>query len=283
MNRKVVSFGKMAMLMILIIAVGVMAGCQSLEQFAQKPTVRFDRLAIEEMSFFDATAIFMLKVKNPNPIGISVSGLTYDLKLEEKPFVSGNLEKGVGIEAMETESVAIPVTVNYMDLFDSVSGYAGKDEIAYDLSGTVDVMGSALPYRSRGSLPVPDLPKVSLRSVEVSGFSIAGASVVFEMAVQNDNPFGVGLDGLVYDIALGGLSLADGRAEVGALNEKGTRKVSVPVNLDFFKLGRSAYRLLSGEKAEYALSGDMLVSVPGAGKKRVPFARTGSVPLSMAK
>lgn len=283
MYRESPLFRKAPMLLVLIIAVGLMAGCQTLKQFVRKPAVSFDRMAIEGMSLFEATAVFMLKVENPNPIGIRVSGLTYDLELEEKPFVKGNLDKGVSIAAMETESVAIPVTVNYMDLFDSVSGYAGKDEIAYELSGTVDVMGFALPYRSRGSLPVPDLPKVSLRSVDVSGFSISGASVVFEMAVKNDNSFGVGLNGLDYAISLGGLSLADGRAKVGALDEKGTRTVSVPVNVDFFKLGRSAYRLLSGENADYALSGDMVFSVPGAGDKRIPFARAGRVPLSMAQ
>jgi len=50
-------------------------------------------------------------------------------------------------------------------------------------------------------------------------------------------------------------------------------------NVNFLKLGQSAYNLLTSESSDYELSGNMKFNVPKMGQKEFPFSKVGKVPL----
>jgi len=256
------------------------AGCQSLEQFFQKPDVAFKSVSLKTMSLYDATAVFSFDVNNPNPVGATLQNLTYDLAIERKSIARGTAEKGVKIPAKGTGVVELPVCITYADVIASLAELSGKREVAYDLSGAFNFLGVAIPYHTEGTLPLPKLPAISLKKVHIADISWTGAALEFVLELKNANDFGLDVSGLTYDIAMGGKSFIHNQTRSNiSVSPNGTATVTIPADINFIWLGKSAYDVLSGKSTGYEINGEMLFNAPGAGEKRVPFQKTGKVPL----
>ena len=255
--------------------------CATLEQLIQKPTVELVGMSLRDMSLFDGTMVFKFKVTNPNPMGATLSNLSYNLKIDNNEFIKGVQDKGIRLPAGGWEIVELPLTVNYLEFFDSVTEFINNDEIPYDLSGSFGIMGFNIPYHTKGKLSIPKLPKVSLKSVDISGFSFLGASLNFVLELDNSNPFAVALNGLDYGIKLGGTEFVNGEAKtITNIAQNGKSTIKIPLNVNFLKLGQSAYNLLTGDSSEYELTGNMKFNVPKIGEKSFPFSKLGEVPFT---
>lgn len=256
------------------------AGCQSLEQFFQKPEVAFKTVSLQSMSLYDATAVFSFDVENPNPVGATLRNLTYDLAIDRKSIARGTAEKGLNIPAGGTGVVELPVSIFFADVIDSLAELAGKREVAYDLSGAFNFLGVAIPYHTAGTLPLPKLPAISLKTVRIENLSWTGAALEFVLELKNANDFGLDMSGLTYDIAMGGKSFIHSQTESGiSVSPNGAATVTIPADINFIRLGKSAYDVLTGKSTGYAISGEMLFKGPGTVEKRVPFNKSGNVPL----
>ena len=87
----------------------------------------------------------------------------------------------------------LPIVIHYDDIFESSENIPETNKLGYDLSGTMDVGPFTLPYQAKGSLNLPKIPKLSLKTIRVSEISQTYASVIFEMDIDNGNPFGQSL------------------------------------------------------------------------------------------
>jgi LEA14-like dessication related protein len=221
---------------------------------------------------------FDLKVENPNPVGISVRNVTYDLKINSRNFTKGTLDQGLKLPANGTGVIQLPVTVPYFDLFDSVAELFKRETVAYDLSGTVGVGPFDIPYRSSGELPIPKLPEIRLKSVDVAALSLTGADLVFTLGLKNVNAFPIDVTELTYDIKLGGKAFAQGLVrQTAPLQAEVETPVEVALRVSFFDLGRSAYHLLLDPSAGYELTGEMRLKNKTSGPSRIPFKLNGQV------
>ncbi len=269
-----------SLLIIVLVSFFFVFSCATLQQLVKKPEVTFESMSMRDMSLFEGTMVFHLKVSNPNPIGVHLSSLKYNLKINNKDFLNGvlDLDKGMTLRANNIEPIELPVTINYLKFLNSVSEFITKDEVSWNLTGSFQVMGFDIPYHANGQLAIPKLPKVSLRRVDVSKISFTGASLVFLLDIENKNPFAVNLNGLDYSIKVNNSRFASGKTKktthIGN-NRKST--LNIPVDVSFMELGRSAYNLLKKSSAGYELSGNMVFSVSVMGEKNFPFLKTGKV------
>lgn len=264
---------------LLLTGILCVAGCQSLEHFFQKPTVTFNSIKIKDMSIQDATAVFYFDVSNPNIVGGTLSHLTYDLAVNQKSVARGAVDKGLHIPAKGFKTVELPVSINYFDIIDSLSDIATTKEIAYDLTGTVNLMGFNLPYHTSGDFPLPELPDIIVKKINVNNLSWMGAALDVVLELENNNSFGVNLNGLEYNISVGGKSLINGKSQNGTpIPQNGKTTMNIPLDVNFIRLGKSAFDLLSRKSSEYKINGEMIFEVPG-GEKRFPFSNAGTVPL----
>jgi LEA14-like dessication related protein len=264
---------------LLFTGIQYVAGCQSLEHFFQKPTVTFNTIKIKDMTIQDATAVFYFDVSNPNPVGGTLSSLTYNLAVNQKSIASGTANKGLMIPANGLKTVELPVSINYFDIIESVTDLVTKKEIAYDLTGTFNLMGFNLPYQTSGNFPIPELPDITINKININNFSWAGAALDIVLELENNNSFGVNLNGLEYNISMGGASLVNGKSQNRtSIPQNGKTTVTIPLNVNFIKMGKSVFGLLSGESSEYEINGEMIFDAHD-GKKRFPFSNAGSVPL----
>ena len=56
-------------------------GCAALQQLVLKPPVDFEGVSVSDVSLFEETLLLKLSVNNPNPIGISLRNVAYELTL----------------------------------------------------------------------------------------------------------------------------------------------------------------------------------------------------------
>jgi len=263
---------------IVLSAVLMLGGCATIEQLVQKPQITFDSLGTRDMSLLEGTLLFRFNVNNPNPVGIHLDDILYDLDINGRRFISSRLNQGVRLAASGSSMMEIPVTVNYLDMFDSLAQFMRSDVLNYRLSGSAGVGPLRIPYRTSGNLDVPKIPDITVENIAIDSLSFSGATLRLSLGMANANAFAMKMDGLEYTARLGDVELAKGTArQIAPLAANGRSTMAVDVNLDFMKLGRSARTLLSGSSARCRLDGNMLVDTL-KGIEKVPFQFDGQVP-----
>lgn len=254
-------------------------GCATLSEFIQEPKVTLERISIKDLSLFEGTLLSQFKVTNPNPIGATIGAVSYDLKINDRDFMKDVMDKGITLKAGGTEMVELPITIRFLDLFESAAQFMKSERLTYDLSGSIGIGPFAVPYRKKGVFVLPKLPSIQLEKARISQLSLQGASMIFTFHLKNSNPFPVDLGGLNYGIKLAGETFAQGSAgKISALGQKGESRLEVPIQVDFLKLGFSAYKILTDASSEYELFGKMNFDVPRMGERSFPFQVTGQVP-----
>ena len=257
-----------------------LGGCATLQNLIEEPTLEFQKLTMKDTSLFQSTLVFVYAVTNPNPIDLSLDQLQYQVKIGDKNLAKGNLKKAINIPGKGTANVEIPVEVRYMDFFNSIAELFQKDEVTYDLSGSIGKFGLQVPFRKKGTIPVPKLPQVSLNRIDIKDLSFTKASLVVVLELINENDFKVGMDGLDYKLTLGNNELVNGKTmSIAPIMANGKSVLELPVNLNFLQLGRAAYQLLLNSSTDYEVSGDFLFQVPNLGQKDVAFLKKGNVPI----
>ncbi len=271
-----------ATVFILIAVTILITGCPILPEFLRgvydKPVITFEGMSLRNKSLFEVTQVFNFKVTNPNPVGIEVRNVAYDLKINHKKFVKGVSDKGVRVKAVGSEAFELPVTFNYPDAFESVAELVKSDEVAYDLSGYAAVGPYILPYHAKGEFSLPALPEVSLKHIKVSELSSSGASLVFILGVKNNNHFPVMVNELEYRIKLGEKKFASGTARsISPIGKNSTVTVKIIMNASFPESEQSDYNiLLTAPSSKYELSGVLRFYVRRLGEKIFPFQKVGN-------
>lgn len=264
--------------LLMLSAVLMLGGCATIEQLVQKPQIAFDSLGTRDMSLLEGTLLFRFNVNNPNPVGIHLDDILYDLDINGRRFISSRLNQGLNLAASGSSMMEIPVAVNYLDMFDSLAQFMRSDVLNYRLSGSAGVGPLRIPYRTSGKLDVPRMPDISVESIAIDSLSFSGATLKLSLGMANANAFAMKMDGLEYTARLGDVELAKGTArQIAPLAASGRSTMAVDVNLDFLKLGRNARTLLSGSSARCRLDGNMLVDTL-KGIEKIPFQFDGQVP-----
>ncbi len=239
-------------------------GCASLQGIVQKPTVQVAAVKLGSLSLSAATLHVDLKVDNPNPVGVKVRNIVYDLKINNKNLLKGTQDQGVHLPSTGSGIVELPLQVNYFDLYDSVLELFAHQTVAYDLSGSVGIGPFDIPFHTDGELPIPKLPAVRLKSVDIAAFSFTGADLVFTLGLKNSNSFPIDVNEVACDIKLGGKTFAEGLARrIDPLLANSEALLEVALRVSFFDLGRSAYQLLLEPSTGYELTGSMRIKKPG--------------------
>ncbi len=258
----------------------VFLGCAALQQLVQKPVVTLQKTDVTDLSFTEGTILFGFNVTNPNPIGVTVQKVSYQLDLNGKKFIQGVLNKGITVKASGTAPFELPITIRFMEFYQSVQDLLKSERVAYDLAGTLSIGPFEVPYKTGGSLPVPKLPEISLKNVKVTRLTLAGAGLLFTLHLKNGNSFSVSPSGLHYRIELAGTRFAEGDAEqILSMRKDGESTIELPLNVSFIELGKSAYNLLTRSASRYQISGNMRLNIPSLGTQQIPFQKSGEVSL----
>lgn len=241
-----------------------LAGCAELAKHAEtiKPTAKLTDTRLANISFEQADLVFELAVENQNPIAIKLAGLDYDLKIENQSLMSGVTAQGLEIKPVSTSTVKLPVTLKFDDLKKLPGELWQKDSFNYQLETkfVVDlpVIGNyAIPVTKVGELPVPKLPDIRIKGVQIKSLNLITAELVALVEVVNPNAFDLSFSDFNYQLNVNQQSWGQGRINQSKkIAEKGKATLEIPVKLNMASMGQTAYRMLSDKQPlEYHLTG----------------------------
>ena len=255
----------------------------------QKPQVSVAGQQITRLDFQQVGMAFDIQIDNPNPVALSLAGLDYDLKLAGHSFASGKQNKQMQLKAAGPSSFQLPLSMRFAEIYQGLKQLKGKNEVPYELTTglmiDVPLLGKLrYPVSTSGTLPLPRLPRVSVKSLTLEKLNYSGATLALKLKVNNPNGFGVALDKLRYDFKVNGKRWISGnRASLGNLAAKQGNELTLPITLNFMELGSGLYSLLKGgQDLNYNLSGqlDATGGHPLIGNFDVPINRSGKVRLA---
>ena len=245
------------------------AGCAELARHAEtiKPTAKLTDMRLENINFEQADLVFDMAVENQNPIAINLAGLNYDLKIENQSLMSGVAAQGLEIKPASTSAVQLPVTLKFDDLKKLPGELWQQDRFTYQLDTTIvvdlPVIGDyAIPVSRRGELPVPKLPEIRIKGVQLKNLNLMAAELVALVEIVNPNAFGLGLSDFNYQLNVNQQSWGQGSISKSTnVPEKGKATLEIPVKLNMVSMGQTAYQMLSNNKQplEYQLQGGVIL------------------------
>lgn len=264
--------------MVLFVAI-VLVGCAAMDQLVQKPNASFSGMRIGQADLVKGTAIFHFNVSNPNPISIRTGRITYNLKLDQRHVVSGALDQGMTLAAQGTSRLNVPITLQYLDFFDSLSELWKAKGADYALTGGFAVGPFTIPFQAHGRFDLPKMPKISLENVKIAKLTLSGARLNCRLKMDNSNAFQLALKRLDYHLVLGNRSFARASAlPDGPIAANGTTTLDFGFDISFAQLGQSAYQLLLGANADYRMDGAMVFEAADGKVDTIPIKAAGRVP-----
>ncbi len=283
-----------AVLLVAVVSVTLLSACASLRDIArhtfENPTASIAGAKISHLSFDEIGLLFDVTVKNPNIIGVQLSGFGYDFMLNDKSVLQGNQSNAMNIKSQSESKVQVPVTLRFRDLYKSLIELRYRDQFDYLLNLTLSMKAPVLgtefkiPVSKEGSIPLPKVPGVSIESVQLKRLGVSGADLTLKLKVDNRNVFGFGLKKFNFALQVAGKQwlrqTGDFQESIAA---KGSRVLSFPLSLNFFEIGRSVFSLVnSSDPLDYRLEGQVTVETasPLIGAATVPFNYEGQFRVS---
>jgi len=280
--------------LILILALGLLlifTGCAELLELlnqtqVQKPSASITDVKLSGLSFDKADLQFKISVDNPNNMAINLTGFNYDLFLNDNPFLNGVKNDPLTVDASNSSSFTLPVSLGYKKIYDTFKSLQNADSLQYkldlDIGFELPVLGNTrIPVSTSGHLPTMKLPQVKLNALKLDNLGFTGAKMVLELAVSNPNSWSLDLNKLSYALKISGNEWLSGITPKSAKIRKNQNNIiQIPFSLNFLEVGRSVYNILNGnQKLDYSLSGaaDLESSLPLVGKFNLPFQKDGKI------
>lgn len=236
-------------------------GCQLLGDLFQRPIVSLSRVDVTSVSFQGLSVNFVLAVQNPNPIGVDLARLVYQLNVDGHQFADGHTDSAAHIPAQGTGQVTIPVGIKFVDFAQSLASLFTKQKVPYSIAtklgfgtpaGVIDI-----PLSTSGTLPVPRLPDIRIANAGLGQVGLTGATFNLLLGVHNPNLFAVPLGALSYRVSIAGTQVIASSAPTGKIGAGATNPVQISTHLDFVGLGLGVVRAIQGGGADVALNGSL--------------------------
>ena len=272
----------LALLLLLLFA----GSCSTLQRLAgyEEPDIRYTDMSIERLSLEEIDLKFHFEIDNPNRVGVTLEEYAYRFLINDRDFLSGSHREQLEIASRASGSVALPLTLSYRDVYESVSSVARADSFRYTLNTEVGVNipvygKTMIPVTVEGSLPRLQMPEVGFAGFDVHSLSFSGVDMTLTLNVSNPNPMGMKLSDLNLAASISGYDLAD--LSVGDIAVASGANLTVPVrfSMGLSGLGSTLIDMLRGNREfSYEVKGDGLVELDHPAfrdMKRLPFHLIG--------
>ncbi len=123
-------------------------------------------------------------------------------------------------------------------------------------------------------------PTARLTGTHLANINFEQADLVFDLAVENQNPVAINLAGLNYDLKIENQSLISGVTAQGLeIKPVSTSTVQLPVTLKFDDLRKLPNELWQKDRFDYQLDTKIVVDLPIIGNYAIPISKSGELPV----
>jgi LEA14-like dessication related protein len=127
-----------------IAAVVFAAGCASLSGYGEPPRVNLVDLQPEQMTLFEQRYLVQLRIQNPNPEPLDVTGMSYEVELNDRAFAEGVHGESFTVAPFGEQVIDVVLVSTLFSVIDQLQGLQtdGPKSLRYRLSGTLSLKGS---------------------------------------------------------------------------------------------------------------------------------------------
>jgi LEA14-like dessication related protein len=282
---------KPKILLFVLLPVLYLGACANLEQAGEalnlrEPTAKIESVRLNALDFDGVNLAFDVRVDNPNPVGITLGGLDYDLKVMGSSFIKGNQQLGAKVAANGSSVIEAPLRLEFDQLVKTYRQLETKEEAEYlaelGVGIQVPVLGQIrVPVKHSGVFPIPKWPDVRVKGLDFSRLTMAGGEILLQLEVDNPNQFSLLLKKLEYGLKLNGSDVGGGlMSDSVTIDKDGKGVIKLPLSLNFLQLGMGLYTLLLQDKPlDYQLTGklDAASSNKLIGDFTLPLDKAGSL------
>ena len=237
------------------------------------PSVAFDGLKVNHVTFEEVDTEFLFAIDNPNPVGIDIEDFSYSLAFADVSWLDGDNPDGLLLGASGASEVSFPTNIVFKDLFDMVQASRGSDHLPFALSGdfglkldsstlvtengtsesSEDAQVVHLPYDADGDFPALRKPQFAFNKLKVKNISWNQINLDLVMDVDNEHASNLIFQRFSYDLSLGGAStlsgvvddleevIHGGESDVSSPN----KKIRLPITVDSLSVISSLWDLLT--------------------------------------
>lgn len=134
----------------------LLAGCAAL---LERPRVSIANVTLKEVKLFEQLYTLELRIQNPNDTALTITGLTFNLEVNDKAFATGLTSAGVTIERLGTGLLAVEAVSPLTSLLRQIQAaqQGGLSRLRYRLRGALYVteLGVKLPFDEQGEIELP--------------------------------------------------------------------------------------------------------------------------------
>lgn len=243
----------------------LLSACATLQEVVKEPKVSVQDVRVKAVSLSDMQLDFDLGVENPNPVGISLKGFTYQLDVEEQSLLSGERKQRIKVGANKQSTVTLPLKLVYQEMAGGLKTLVERDAIHYSLNGKLDFGLFRLPYSKSGRLKLPSLPDIRIERVELDRLSLSGINILLSLMIENDNDFPLLLDGIDYGLKLDDTTVARGKSLGSLVLEPGqSDRLDIGLSLGYGELGNMIEMLRNQSSIPVSFDGQMRLPEGGS-------------------
>jgi LEA14-like dessication related protein len=129
-------------------------GCAALQSAIETPHVTLNNLQVVDMTLLEQRYAVTLRVQNPNPIPLPITGMNFQLDINDAELGRGVTNEAVTVPAYGEALVEVKLVSNLMRIFNQIRGLESSkgQSLRYRLSGGLSIssrMGK-LPFEYLG-------------------------------------------------------------------------------------------------------------------------------------
>jgi LEA14-like dessication related protein len=266
--------GKFLVCLLLVVTVVTFSTCQTLSTIFQEPKVTLHSVDLTSITFTGAQMLCKVNVENPNGIEIPFPEIDWEFFLNSNSYVKGTIKNDQSLKARRTTVVDIPVSFNYLDVYNAISSLRGSNQadfkVALAAKFSLPVIGDKVwTLAHEGTIPLLKIPSIDFKGITLKNLSLT--KIDFELAweVQNANIFAMNIKDFSYSLTVNNSQWATGNVTGNpniAANSKTT--VSVAFSLNSLTLIREITDFVNrGTNVNFGCSGNLSL---GADMKGIP-------------
>lgn len=193
---------------------GILGSCQSYDAPIREPRVSINSVDIAGINFSGADLIVNVGVQNLNRFALPMPNIAWELFIgtgsDAVSFLQGNLPNSQSIAGRRRVTVSVPVHVTFEGLYRAFVSLVEDREAAYNIALAISfplpiVGDKVFNLDFSGALPLPQLPELSFRQVNVSRFDFFGTDLSLEIDILNTNSFPIAFPDINWNYAVNGI------------------------------------------------------------------------------
>jgi LEA14-like dessication related protein len=231
------------------------------------PKVTFNRFDLVDLDFEHIDVDFVFDVDNPNPVDIPLARFDYSLGFEGVELIAGDDPNGLELKSDATSEMALPVGLEFANIFDIAEAVRGVDTIGFGLAGSfgfdTDLGPVDIEYDESGDFPALRTPSFDLGQLRIESADADSVEFGLDVDVDNDHASVLDFSNLDFRVKFAGVRVGSGtEEEVGEVAGASTETKTIPFTVDYADAIAALSAAVSGDALNVKLDADMDVDTP---------------------